>query len=159
MEVHNTNVFKNKSKIICSNTNLVVGDGLFASRKINKGEIVCTYGGCLVDCATTQYMDPMYIVSWEFGKGFKLVGDDKDRDMGHFANSVHPENPNLSQNARFLVTEAKKKFYKENTERARFNIVATKDIHVEDEIIVDYGKYYWYAMEKFIQKGQHIIFS
>jgi hypothetical protein len=153
MEVHNTNVYKNKSKIVCLNTNLVVGDGLFAARQIKKGEIVCTYGGKLLDCSTTKYIDPMYVVSWEFGKGFKLIGDAFDGDMGHFANSVHPENLNLYKNAKFLVNESKKKFYKKHTERARFCIVASKDIQKDDEIIVDYGMFYWKTIEEFIENG------
>jgi hypothetical protein len=154
MKVHNTNVYKGESKIVCLNSNLVVGDGLFASKNILKGDVVCSCGGYLLDSAVTKYMDPTYVVSWELGKGFKLNGDNIDGDMGHYANSVHPENRNLSKNAKFLVNDAKKKFYKKLThQRARFNVVATKDIKKDDEIIVDYGMGYWKTMKEFTEKG------
>ena len=66
------------------------GNGLFAKQAIAKGSIICTYGGRLVDSCEAQYLDPTYTVAFELGRGFKLIGDNDDGDLGHFANAVQP---------------------------------------------------------------------
>jgi hypothetical protein len=38
IKVHNANVYKGESKIVRLNSNLVVGDGLFASKNILKAD-------------------------------------------------------------------------------------------------------------------------
>jgi hypothetical protein len=67
------------------------GTGLFAKQFIAKGAVFCTYGGRLVDPAEAQYLDPTYTVAFEQGKGFKLIGDNEDGDLGLFANAIQPD--------------------------------------------------------------------
>jgi SET domain-containing protein len=100
-------------------------------------------------------MDPTYIFSWQLGKGFKLVADDLDGDIGHFANSIHPSNPFVLQNARFDKKSLKKT--KSNkyicNKRVKIDIIASTDIKKDEEIVIDYGIGYWKTMEQFIQSG------
>lgn len=119
------------------------GNGLFAVERIEKGETLCTYGGQLIDPAEAKYMNPMYIVNFELGKGFKLNGDNEDGDLGHYANAVHPENEIIKQNAKFVF-----KSNKYLNMRGRFNLIATNRVLKDDEIIVNYGKGYWHTMRK-----------
>ena len=121
------------------------GNGLFAKRSFKKGELVCTYGGHLVDFTDARYIHPMYIVNFENGRGFKLVGDNEGGDCGHFANAVHPAAPEIVQNAKFCISDEKK--YLAN-QRGRFNIYATRDILLGEEIIVNYGDGYWLTIQK-----------
>jgi hypothetical protein len=67
------------------------GQGLFAKEMIKKGEVICTYGGKLIDPAEARYLDPTYIAAFEPGKGFKLQGDNEAGDLGHYANSISPD--------------------------------------------------------------------
>jgi hypothetical protein len=120
------------------------GNGLFASEDIIKRSIFCTYGGSLVDAAEAKYLNPVYIVSFELGRGSKLVGDGADGDMGHYANSVHPDCSMPKQNARFVM--ASKKTSSCGT-RGWFSLQATEDIKRGDEIFVNYGDGYWSTMK------------
>lgn len=81
----NDSVYVKKSNIPYS------GNGLFAKKLIKKGEYVATYSGQLVDEMEAKYINPCYIVNYENGKGYKLVGDNLDGDTGHFANSICTE--------------------------------------------------------------------
>jgi hypothetical protein len=94
---------------------------------------------------------PTYIVDFELGRGFRLLGSDLLGDLGHLANSIHPDCKDIKQNARF-ATEKKFSLDKETLCRARlfkpgnygkFPIISTKSIKKGDEIIVNYGKFYW----------------
>jgi SET domain-containing protein len=120
------------------------GNGLFAKETIPKGELICTYGGTFIDNADAHYTDPTYLVNFENGRGYKLIGDNLDGDLGHYANAVHPDHPEVTQNARFNLTNKK---YLPNL-RGRFNIFAVEDIPAGEEIIVSYGKGYWLTMSK-----------
>lgn len=151
MQVSNEKVFCDSSKIEGA------GRGLFAKQAIKKGEVVCTYGGQLVDGADAAYMDPTFIVSWQPGKGFKLLGDDIDGDLGHFANSIHPDNQNIVQNAKFNLDTRHKKVLEYG--RARFDIVAKTDIAEGEEIIVNYGAFYWAIVDDWTKKGSSMIKS
>ena len=125
----NTNVYTATSKIPKS------GTCLFANVSIKKGDLICTYGGKLIDNAEAMYQNPTYTAAFENGKGYKLIGDNIDGDMGHYANSVHPLSDKIIQNARF---DFKTKKYLEKF-RGRFDVIAIKDINVNEEIIVKYG--------------------
>jgi hypothetical protein len=126
------------------------GMGLFAGQDISAGQLLCYYGGSLVDPVDAKYLDPSYIVEFELGKGFKLVGDQEDNDLGIYANSVHPDNPSLSANARF---DLRGKQYTAGMKRGRFPVKATRNIAAGEEIIVDYGKSYWKTVEKWRLEG------
>jgi len=109
-------VVKSESAITPCNDRFKVGYGIFSKVPIIlKNEYVCSFSGMLVDCAEAKYMDPTYIFCWELGKGFKLIADDIDGDIGHFANSVHLNSPDVEQNAKFdknaLKKSKKKPFY------------------------------------------------
>ena len=108
------------------------GEGLFAKEKILKGSLVCTYGGRLVDPQDAHFVNPIYIVDFETGRGFKLVGDGEDGDVGHFANAIHPQSMELKQNARFSLSHNHKQTLPGN--RGRFHIYSKKDIEAGDEI-------------------------
>ena len=123
------------------------GNGLFAKETIRKGELICTYGGRFIDNADAHYTDPTYLVNFENGRGYKLIGDNLDGDLGHYANAVHPDHPDITQNARFNLTNKK---YLPNL-RGRFNIFAVEDIPAGEEIIVSYGKGYWLTMSKWYE--------
>lgn len=138
----NSLVFVQKSKIRNA------GNGLFAKQGFCKGDLICTYGGHLVDIADAKYIHPMYIVNFENGRGFKLVGDNQDGDCGHYANAVHPADPSITQNAKFCINDDK--VYLPN-QRGRFNIYAVKDIAINEEIIVNYGEGYWLTIQKWEQ--------
>jgi hypothetical protein len=88
------------SKIQSHQDGVSVGSGLFAARDFEKGDIVALYEGILVDSADAQYEDPSYIVEFEKGRGLKLIGDAQSGYKGIYANSVHPLDPDLTQNAK-----------------------------------------------------------
>jgi hypothetical protein len=121
------------------------GKGLFANCDLAKGEHICFYSGRLVDVVDAAYEDPTYLVSFENGRGFKLVGDDLEGDVGHFANSVHPLNKKVKQNAKFDFRHKKMT----SNERGKFEIVACRDIKKSEEIIVNYGSGYWLTMNRY----------
>ena len=151
-------VYKAKSSIISSSNYLKPGYGLFAKQNIAMGEVVCGYSGELIDCADARYVDPTYLFSWQLGKGYKLLGDDKDGDLGHYCNSTHPENPYLYKNAcidkrHLMKTKTAKYFYHLKHKRVRLHIIATRNIEFGEEIIINYGIGYWRTMEKFLKNG------
>ncbi len=96
----NCKVVERKSEIDLVGENS--GNGLFAVVDISKREIVCTYGGDLVDSNEAKYMNKCYMVNFENGRGYKLNGNGKRGDKGHSANSVHPNLPLLKSNCRFV---------------------------------------------------------
>ena len=150
-------VYKAKSRIVSNNPQLNAGDGVFAKVKIFKGQYICSYSGELVDYAATKYCDPTYIFSWELGIGYKLIGDNKDGDLGHLCNSIHPDSPSVRRNAKFdnksLKRNKGKKYHLKK--RNKVDIIATKDIEIDEEIILDYGPGYWKVMSDFTQKGMN----
>jgi hypothetical protein len=93
-------VYKAKSEIVSCDKSIESGFGLFAKAYIAKDQYICSFSGSLVDCSETKYQDPTYIFSWQLGRGFKLISDDLDGHLGHFANSVHPDNSTLKRNAK-----------------------------------------------------------
>lgn len=129
------------------------GNGLYAKQFLSKHEVICTYGGKLIDEAEAKYCDPMYIASFEPGKGYKLSGDNEDGDLGHYANSIHPLYPSsfIQQNAKFRFQSKK---YDMKQLRGRFNVIATKDIQPHEEIFVNYGPGYWQTMERWMREPQ-----
>lgn len=134
----NNKVYVAKSKIQNG------GKGLFAKVLIPKGEVICTYSGKLIDCTDAKYVDPTYIVSFNPGKGFRLIGDNETGDMGHFANSIHPENKDVKQNGRFNLSLKKML----PNQRGQFPLIACENIKKNEEIIVNYGDGYWLKMNK-----------
>lgn len=129
------------------------GRGLFASRSFNKGDLLCTYGGSLVDGAEAIYLDPCYMVNFENGKGWKLAGDNQEGDLGLFANGTHPSLPSVTENARFSLSYDRKWILPGETgrgeaPRGRFCLFAVKEIQEGEEIIVDYGSGYWATLKR-----------
>ena len=114
------------------------GFGLFAKKRFKQNDFICYYSGTLVDYNEAIYLNPTYIVSFELGRGLKLVGDSLQH-LGLYANSVRSDCAEAVQNARFNLT-TKQSF---TDDRGMFPIVATKDIARNEEIIVDYGPGYW----------------
>ncbi len=118
------------------------GKGLFAIDNISKNAVICTYGGTLIDAQDARYADPMYMVDFENGRGYKMIGDDSCGDVGIYANAIHPALPNTKQNARLDMRN--KKYLANN--RGVIDIVARQDILAGDEIVVCYGDGYWATM-------------
>lgn len=134
------------------------GNGLFAKKPITKGSLICTYAGKLIDSADSKYVDPTYMVSFELGKGFKLAGDGEDGDIGHYANSLTPQQAqegtvkfnakiDLHKKCSWVVAGSTYQM------RGRFDLVAKCDIKARQEIILDYGKGYWLTMNNWIDGG------
>jgi hypothetical protein len=65
--------------------------------------------------------------------------------MGHYANAVHPLSDLVIQNAKLF---GNKKYL--NNFRGRFDVIATKDICINEEIIVKYGDGYWRNLGKWL---------
>jgi hypothetical protein len=130
-----------KVKVSKSKVSTDAGNGLFATLEILKGDVICTYGGHLVDATDAKYIDPTYIVNFELGRGYKLVGDGVYGDVGHLSNAVHPEQPELVQNAKF---DLRSKQYLTD-QRGVFNLIAKCVISKGDEILLDYGDGYWHT--------------
>ncbi len=120
------------------------GKGLFAKRRLEKNEEICIYSGKLIDCVDAKYVDPSYMVEFELGKGFKLIGDNLSGDPGIYANSLHPLSEGLSRNARFDL--GCKKYLVGN--RGCFAVRAIRTIEAGEEIIVNYGSNYWATLER-----------
>lgn len=120
------------------------GKGLIATEKIIKGSVVCTYAGKLVDAQDAKYISPTYVASFENGKGFKILGDDSEGDLGMYANAVHPECSEVKQNARFHTMS--KCLLPDG--RGMFPLVARRDIEPDEEVIVNYGNGYWSTVDR-----------
>ena len=148
-------VYKAKSAITSSELNMTAGDGIFANQNLTKGEIVCDFSGEVVDCEDIKYMDPTYCFSWQLGKGYKLIGDGKDGDLGHYCNSTHPTNPFVYQNATFDKRALRKTKNVKNqfNKRIKLPIIATRNIAKDEEIIIKYNTGYWKAMNNFLRNG------
>jgi hypothetical protein len=121
------------------------GFGLFAKVDIAKDSVVCTYGGRLIPLPDAKYEDPTYIVDFELGHGFKLVGDDLSGDLGCYANGEHHLNVDLKRNAKFAISKTKRIL---SHDRGMFKIIATRLIHKDEEIIINYGAGYWTTIGK-----------
>lgn len=76
-------------------------------------------------------------------------------DLGHFANSVHPANPFIAQNAKIDKKQLKQTKSNKNMfqKRMSLNLIASQDISANEEVIINYGSGYWKAMEEFVRKG------
>jgi hypothetical protein len=152
---NNDKVYKDRSQVINFEKKFIPGDGIFAKVDIRKNEKICSYSGGLIDDADTQYIDPTYLFDWQIGRGFKMLGDDEDGDLGHYINSTHPDSLWSYVNARLDKKSLKKtKSAKKFLER-RFciDIIANEDIEKDDEIIIDYGPGYWITMDNFLTSG------
>jgi hypothetical protein len=122
------------------------GNGLFAKQFICKNDIICTYGGRLINEVDAKFENPTYIVDFEMGHGFKLLGDNLMGDMGIYVNGLHPLKAIPERkNARFNLNKSKKTL---PNMRGMFKLVATRDIQIGDEIILDYGPAYWRTIAK-----------
>eukprot|EP01031_Cornospumella_fuschlensis_P040770 gene40770-49720_t len=134
------------------------GLGLFALRPFSRGDLLCHYSGALVDEAEARYLDPTYTVSFELGRGFRLIGDYQDGDPGIYANATHPENRSLRQNARFVL-QSKRTYTRspgksaQPQPRGRFEVRATRSIAAGEEVLVSYGDGYWQQLRRF-QEGR-----
>lgn len=177
------NVYIQQSRIINSETDLPVGLGLFAGKAIKKGGFICNYGGVLTAAQDVKYLDPTYIVEYEYShKGFKLSGNSESGDLGIYANAVHPDCENIEQNASFCLKDKslvassscfstaieaspsrkrKKQGLYAPGDRAVFPIKALRDLKQHDEIIVNYGANYWRTMEQWfsqpVEKSEAVI--
>ena len=148
------NVKVTKSLVVPSDDLIPVGNGLFATRNISKGEVVCTYAGHIQFYRDAAYEDPTYYVDISH-KLEILNGDNIEGDLGHIANSIHPENPELKSNARFALGMKQIHLYTYlEKKRGRFNIFAIRDIQCGEEIIVNYGFGYWSRIARFHKDGR-----
>jgi hypothetical protein len=148
-------VYKAVSNVKSLNELYDPGFGIFAKVPIKKGEKVCSFSGDLIDYKEAEYIDPTYIYSWQLGKGAKLLADDKDHNLGHYANGYRPDSLLDDINARFDKKSLKKtksmKLFLEK--RMSIDIIANHDIDVDEEIIIAYGQGYWKAMDNFLTNG------
>ena len=83
----NYKVFVKQSKIKSGQKGIRVGNGLFMNQDIEKGDVICYYGGTLLDKEDAKYESPLYLVEFEKGH-LVLSGDSNFGDLGIFANSV-----------------------------------------------------------------------
>ena len=140
-----------KTNVAVRPSNIVGGGkGLFAKIDMKRGQTICLYSGELIHACDAPYSDPTYLVNFENGRGYKLIGDDHTGDVGHYANAIHPLNNEVEQNASFNF---RGKRITNGGCRGVFRIVAKLDISEGDEIIVCYGSGYWLTMLKWSQAG------
>lgn len=149
-------VYVSDSLLVSSEEGFKIGKGLFAKEDIQRGNVICTYSGQLYYYTIAKSVDPTYMVSFEFGKGDKLAGDNDEGDLGHFANSIHPNDPTMKQNASLDLNSRKFRkvtYISNDIKRGRFILTATKNIAKGEEIILDYGKGYWKTLRDYHEYG------
>ena len=105
-------------------------------------------------------MDPTYIVSFENGRGLKLVAISTDNSIAkghiaHYANSIHPAHKFPKTNAKLSLRDKiatdnngiKKKVYSAG-DIGFFRLTAMNEIRQGEEVITDYGDGYWKTMSE-----------
>ena len=117
------------------------GDGLFAKRQIDKGEIICMYTGDLQEVDNNN--DSLYIVKvrCKVAKGdvrdMYLDAKNVDNTAGRYANDAR--HTQYENNA---VYDSVLRFHK-LIKKHYVRIVSTCCIPKDSEILVDYGECYW----------------
>ena len=137
------------------------GLGLFANQNIEKGEIVCSYGGKILDSQEALYENPTNMIQLELCKGgYSLLGDCEEGDLGLFANSVM-KGCSVRKNAKYCIDRYSGRFTKAVADkcmgitpvRFRFIMVASTNIKKGSEIIMDYGVGYWSNISRWKKNG------
>lgn len=123
------------------------GRGLFAIDTITKGEPIATYSGRLYERVDQASLDKTYMVDFEKGRGRILLGDSKDKDLGLYANSILPNESKAGVNAKLDTSQCIYYRDQNNHLRARFLVMATRNIEQNQEILVNYGSFYWKNFE------------
>ena len=107
------------------------GNGLFATKNINKGEFVCWYFGALIekDFIENGYYDSDYLLS---NPHSNLIIDAEDQNscFGRYIN----DSLSLKKNNCEFV------FYTDTTSAG---VIATKNVKKGDEFYMSYGLDYW----------------
>jgi hypothetical protein len=87
---NNDKVYKDRSQVINFGKKFIPGGRIFAKVDIRKNEkSVLIQVDLLIDDADTQYIDPTYLIEWQLGRGFKMLGDDEDGDLGHYVHQFN----------------------------------------------------------------------
>ena len=107
------------------------GQGLFAKKRIKKGDFICWYFGVLVekDFVDNEYYDSDYLLKNPFNN-LIIDASDPNSCFGRYINDGLGE---FSSNSKF-------DFYEDTTSGA---VIATKNIKKGDEIFISYGMTYW----------------
>ncbi len=108
------------------------GTGLFAKKKIKKGDFICWYFGVLIgkDMTENEYYDSDYLLTNPHLQNYVIDAEDPLSCFGRYAND------SLS----LRKTNSKFQYYT-NTQSA--GLEATKDIKKGEEIYVSYGTEFW----------------
>jgi SET domain-containing protein len=137
MEIRNISErsIQNRKLYVAKSTLANAGHGLFAKKLIKKGKIVCFLSGEIIDEAEAEKRDVgdrgHYFVGLSSGNILDVYNS---TSFGRWANDARHKGRN---NCRIYSTR--------NTKRAY--ISAIKDIHPDEEILVDYGTQFWEAVE------------
>lgn len=109
------------------------GFGLFANRKILYGEVICTYFGTKYGTADAlKLVDKSYLMRL----GIQCYIDSNDH-LNCLARYINDCRNALCYNVRF-----DKKMEDEIAQ-----VIAIRDIEENEELYVDYGKWYWLSLE------------
>jgi SET domain-containing protein len=136
MEIKNTSKrsIQNRNLYVAESTLANAGHGLFAKKLIKKGKIVCFLSGEIIDEAEAEKRDVgdrgHYFVGLSSGNILDVYNSGS---FGRWANDARHKGRN---NCRIYSTRNAKRAY----------ISAIKDIHPDDEILVDYGMQFWEAV-------------
>jgi hypothetical protein len=104
----------------------IESNGIFATKKINKGDIIEICPALIEKTKHLQYTDKLKDYYFEYDIDNSLIG------LGYCSMYNHSDNPNAN-------------WYVLNSEKIK--IKAARDIDVGDEIFVSYGDDYWSTRE------------
>lgn len=107
------------------------GQGLFAKKRIKKGDFICWYFGVLIENSVVEngYYDSDYLIKNPFTN---LIIDAED-PLSCFGRYINDGLGNSQNNSKF-------DFYEDTTSGV---IISTKNIKKGDEIYISYGMDYW----------------
>ena len=166
MQIDLTKNIKTNNFDIRKSTIAGAGNGLFTNIDIKKNDIVCYYPPVIIWDHTTQNiihnfdnfdinnLNNFYTSDYVYTShkisiiGFKDTIINNDMYLGHIANdnNYNPKKiySNNKNNCVFKKTpfELTTDSFKDNKSLA---LIATRDIKIDDEIFVTYGKEYWYG--------------
>lgn len=107
----------------------IAGFGLFSSVSRKKGEFIMFYTGEMVEKGISRHVDYKSQYLCNLNENYDIDAKRTDSGLGRYINS--PRGSGLHCNA---------KYYSDDK---RISIFATRDINVDEEILIHYGRDFW----------------